>query len=108
MNCPRCSGPVDMDFNFCPACEQQVRCLSCGRGLLAGKTKCLYCGTPLGISQQHHSQMNTFSLEENQTDNSYSRKINLAFTDNAIDKVAPALSGYVPLARARRVAEKRD
>jgi hypothetical protein len=52
--------------------------------------------------------MNTFSLEENQTDNSYSRKINLAFTDSAINKVAPALSGYVPLAMARRVAEKRD
>ncbi|MGD2179817.1 hypothetical protein [Lusitaniella coriacea] len=40
--------------------------------------------------------MNSFSLEEERSDSSYSRKINLSFTDKAIDKVAPVLGGHVP------------
>ncbi|MBD2197466.1 MULTISPECIES: hypothetical protein [Calothrix] len=41
--------------------------------------------------------MNNFSLEEEQSDKNYSRKLNLSFTDTAIDKVASVLGGYVPL-----------
>jgi len=41
--------------------------------------------------------MNNFSLGEEQSDSNYSRKLNLSFTDNAIDKVASILGGYVPL-----------
>jgi len=41
--------------------------------------------------------MNNFSLEEEQSDSNYSRKLNLSFTDTAIDKVASVLGGYVPL-----------
>jgi hypothetical protein len=40
--------------------------------------------------------MNNFSLEEEQTESNYSRKLNLSFTDTAIDKVASVLGGYVP------------
>jgi hypothetical protein len=48
--------------------------------------------------------MNSFSLEEEQTDSNYSRKLNLSFTDTAIDKVASVLGGYVPLAPSPRTA----
>jgi hypothetical protein len=41
--------------------------------------------------------MNTFSLEEEQSDSHYSRKVNLSFTDTSIDKVASVMGGYVPL-----------
>ena len=41
--------------------------------------------------------MNSFSLEEEQSDSNYFRKLNLSFTDTAIDKVASVLGGYVPL-----------
>lgn len=41
--------------------------------------------------------MNNFSLEEEQSENNYSRKLNLSFTDTAIDKVASVLGGHVPL-----------
>jgi hypothetical protein len=40
--------------------------------------------------------MNNFSLEEEQTESNYSRKLKLSFTDTAIDKVASVLGGYVP------------
>ncbi|MDG2991703.1 hypothetical protein L3556_12285 [Candidatus Synechococcus calcipolaris G9] len=46
--------------------------------------------------------MNNFSLEEEQTENNYSRKLNLSFTDTAIDKVASVLGGYVPLAPSQK------
>ncbi|MHC5932706.1 hypothetical protein [Nostoc sp.] len=41
--------------------------------------------------------MNTFSLQEEQSENHYSRKVNLSFTDTSIDKVASVMGGYVPL-----------
>ena len=41
--------------------------------------------------------MNNFSLEEEQSEKNYSRKLNLSFTDTAIDKVASVLGGHVPL-----------
>jgi len=41
--------------------------------------------------------MNTFSLEEKQSDKNYSRKLNLAFTDTAIDKVASVMGDHLPL-----------
>jgi hypothetical protein len=43
------------------------------------------------------ASLNTFSMEEKQSENDYSRKVNFTFTDSAIDKVASVLGGYVPL-----------
>jgi len=47
--------------------------------------------------------MNIFSLEEEQTESNYSRKLNLSFTDTAIDKVASVLGGYVPLSPSPKI-----
>ncbi|MDJ0510919.1 MAG: hypothetical protein QNJ64_16940 [Crocosphaera sp.] len=41
--------------------------------------------------------MNTFSLEEEQTENSYSRKVDFSFSNEAIDKVASVFNDYIPL-----------
>ncbi|WNZ25435.1 hypothetical protein HJG54_22985 [Leptolyngbya sp. NK1-12] len=49
--------------------------------------------------------MNNFSLEEEQTESNYSRKLNLSFTDTAIDKVASVLGGYVPLTPSPKTRE---
>lgn len=100
-NCPYCGTSSDEAYNFCVSCEQQVKCLKCGGYLLKDKAKCLVCGTLLVNSQNIHAPLNTFTLEENQSEKTYSRTINLAFTDNAVDKVAPVLTGHVPLARPR-------
>jgi hypothetical protein len=45
--------------------------------------------------------MNSFSLEEEQVDSNYSRKMRLSFTNDAIDKVASVLGEHVPLAIPR-------
>lgn len=96
-NCPYCNFLIDEAYNFCASCEQQVKCLSCGSYLIKDKSKCLKCGNFLNTPQTVATSMNNFSLEEEQSDSNYSRKLNLSFTDNAIDKVASVLSGYVPL-----------
>lgn len=96
-NCPYCDNPIDEAYNFCVSCERQVKCLKCNTCLLRDKTKCLKCGTFIDAPQSNPTPMNNFSLEEEQSDNNYSRKLNLSFTDTAIDKVASVLGGYVPL-----------
>lgn len=96
-NCPYCDVPIDEAYNFCVSCEQQVKCLKCGSYLLKNKSKCLNCGTLLNTSQPNVAPTNTFSLEEERSDSNYSRKLNLSFTDTAIDKVSSVLGNYVPL-----------
>ncbi len=95
-NCSYCDVLIDEAYNFCVSCEQQVKCLVCGSYLIKDKSKCLKCGTSLSVSQTVAAPMNNFSLEEEQTESNYSRKLNLSFTDTAIDKVASVLGGYVP------------
>jgi len=96
-NCPYCDFLIDEAYNFCVSCEQQVKCLTCGSYLIKDKSKCLKCGNFLNTPQTAATPMNNFSLEEEQSDSNYSRKLNLSFTDNSIDKVASVLGGYVPL-----------
>ncbi len=96
-NCPYCDYSIDEAYNFCVSCERQVNCLKCNTYLLRDKSKCLKCGTFIEAPQPNPTPMNNFSLEEEQSDNNYSRKVNLSFTDTAIDKVASVLGGYVPL-----------
>lgn len=80
-------------YHFCVSCEQQVKCLNleCGDYLLKSKSKCLSCGTLVNTPQPGSTSMNTFSLQEEQSENHYSRKVNLSFTDTSIDKVASVI-----------------
>ncbi|RUS94237.1 hypothetical protein DSM107003_37680 [Trichormus variabilis SAG 1403-4b] len=64
---------------------------------MKGKSKCLSCGTLLTIPQAISPSMNTFSLDEEQSDSHYSRKVKFSFTDASIDKVASVMGGHVPL-----------
>lgn len=95
--CPYCATPNEQDFNFCIECEQQIKCTSCRRELIKDKGKCLQCGTFINPVVEQKGEMNTFSLEENQTADTYSRKISFAFTNDGVDKVASVLVGQVPL-----------
>ena len=96
-NCPYCHIPIDEVYSFCVSCERQVKCLKCSNHLFRDKSKCFKCGVLIDTPQPHLTPMNSFSLEEEQSDSNYFRKLNLSFTDTAIDKVASVLGGYVPL-----------
>ena len=95
-NCPYCNVEIDESFNFCVECERQVKCLSCSVLLLRNKSKCLSCGFPLQESQTNSVPMNTFSLQEEQSEQGYSRNINLSFTNETASTVASVVGGYVP------------
>lgn len=95
-NCPYCDFLINEDYNLCVNCERQVKCFKCSSYLIKDKSKCLKCGTILNKESSSAIPMNIFSLEEEQTDGNYSRKINLSFTDGAIDKVSSVINGYVP------------
>jgi hypothetical protein len=102
-DCPYCNTHIDETYNFCVSCEQQIKCLACGSLLVKDKSKCLKCGVSLDAPQASAAPVNRFSLEEQQTEGNYSRKIDLSFTDTAIDKVASVLNGYVPLNSSQNI-----
>lgn len=94
-NCPYCSTVVDDQYNFCISCERQIRCIQCKSLLLAHKSKCLVCGSPLVTSSDSVSHQNEYSFEEERTNSDYKRQVRLKFTDSAIDKVGQYLPTYI-------------
>lgn len=90
-NCPYCTTVVEEEFNFCPSCERQVRCVHCKGLLVVNKSKCLVCGTPLVSFPIPPLSYNEYSFEEERTDGNYKRQVRLKFTDTAIDKVGQYL-----------------
>ncbi|MGK7955535.1 MAG: hypothetical protein AB4063_09785 [Crocosphaera sp.] len=79
------------------SCDKQVKCIECESYVIKDKNKCFKCGTLLQDFSSIGSPMNTFSLEEKQTGNSYSRKVDLSVTDNAINKFSDFISDQIPL-----------
>ena len=49
MDCPQCGHAVNPHFNFCPACQLNLRpnCPQCRRAVRAGDRFCPYCGATL-------------------------------------------------------------
>ena len=49
MDCPQCGHSVNPHFNFCPACQLNLRpnCPQCRRAVRAGDRFCPYCGAAL-------------------------------------------------------------
>ncbi|MDJ0579543.1 zinc ribbon domain-containing protein [Crocosphaera sp.] len=71
-NCPNCDAVINEEDNFC-----------------------FKCGTPLSESSSQTTPLNTLSLEEKQTNNSYSKNLKVSFTDNAVDKLASFLGDHI-------------
>ena len=93
-NCIHCQAQINNEeYNFCPECEGQIRCLKadCRKLLKPGKTICLVCGTQVKIDSSK-KVFNTLNIEESYSENTASRKINVEATDNAIDKIAVAVA----------------
>lgn len=96
--CPYCESEISKssELKFCIKCERQVKCLKCEHILFKNKSICLSCGFSLQDSQSKSVLMNTFSLQEKQSEKGYSRNINLSFTNETASTVASTVSGYVP------------
>jgi hypothetical protein len=51
--CPRCSRPVNAQFNFCPGCQCNLRpiCPHCRREIRPGDRFCPHCGVALEAAE---------------------------------------------------------
>jgi hypothetical protein len=103
--CPNCDTKIENDaYNFCPGCQKQIRCTNreCRAELKLDSDMCFICGTPIKqlVSKQ---QMNTLVLEENYSEQTSSRRVELSVTDNAVDKIPGILAGFgQPINSGRR------
>lgn len=98
LSCPYCKRETSESYNLCENCEEQIRCAKCGSTLVAGRSKCLMCATPV-LKSESVVTINECLLEERQTSRSASRKVSVRFTDAAIEKAAPLLGGLVAIPR---------
>src|SRR5256885_1279944 len=95
-NCPYCETAVADDVNFCVACERQVKCLKCSRLLYRNKSICLYCGTRIARTATEGAS-NRYSFNEQYTETTGSRSIQLELTDDAIKQAAPLFTNSLPV-----------
>lgn len=91
--CQYCSAELNDRYNFCVNCTRQVRCLTCGEMLERDKRICLVCGQPLVAAMEEQEQLNEFTFEENQTDNSAHRVVKGRFSDSAVQHVTMLFGG---------------
>jgi len=108
LQCRHCQSEVLDEDNFCPTCEQQVRCTNakCGSDRI-GKTKCLRCGAPLVAQEQSQAQMNEYHYEFDQkSDSEFREHIKLLATNEAIENAAPLFGGRGSLNRLKNQTAK--
>lgn len=91
--CQYCGAELDDRYNFCLNCNHQVKCTNCGGMLVRDKQICFVCGQPLVSQTGAQGQLNEFTLEEEQTENSAQRRINGRFSDEAVAHAAALLGG---------------
>jgi hypothetical protein len=109
-HCPYCNSATPDQYNFCINCEMQIKCLQCGVLLVANKSRCLGCGKRIEEHNAASGAINKFFLEESQTTETASRKIEGHFTDTAIGQVAAILGGLsnyqvMPISQVRNETE---
>lgn len=99
LECVYCGNENPEKNNFCRACRRQIRCLICKEPLELDADMCFSCGEAIK-DRRVSSTQNTYELDEahNAKTGSSSRKIKVSFSDNALESVAPALSGMFGLA----------
>lgn len=81
--CPFCQSEIKEKYQFCPSCDQRVRCANCGDYLLEGKDKCYVCGEP--VQEEQKSTMNTFELREESTEEGGSREVNIEISNEGME-----------------------
>jgi hypothetical protein len=81
--CPFCESEIEEKYQFCPACDQRVRCENCGEYLLKGKNKCYVCGEP--VQEEESGTMNTFELREERTEEGGSREVNIEISNEGME-----------------------
>ncbi|MEG4395614.1 zinc ribbon domain-containing protein [Microcoleus sp. BROC3] len=92
VTCPYCSAGTSSEYNFCTACELQIKCINpnCNKMLIAGKAKCFGCGQAIAVTtNQPSSQLNKYVRNVKQNGKNYEEHIELSVTDHAVSELAP-------------------
>ncbi len=92
VTCPYCSAGTSSEYNFCIACELQIKCIdpNCNKMLIAGKGKCFGCGQAIAVTTKESSkQLNKYVRDVKQNGKNYEEHIELSVTDHAVSELAP-------------------
>lgn len=90
--CPYCSEETSSEYNFCIACERQIKCIDpqCNKMLIPGKAKCFGCGQAIAVTtNQPSSPLNKYVRDVKQAGKNYEEHIELSVTDHAVSELAP-------------------
>ncbi|MEG4040812.1 zinc ribbon domain-containing protein [Microcoleus sp. S11D4] len=92
VTCPYCSAGTSSEYNFCTACDRQIKCIDpkCNQMLVPGKAKCFVCGQALAVTTNESStQLNKYVRDVKQNGKNYEEHIELSVTDHAVSELAP-------------------
>ncbi len=92
VTCPYCSAGTPLEYNFCTACDRQIKCIDpkCNQMLVPAKAKCFVCGKVLDVTTDESStQLNKYVRDVKQNGKNYEEHIELSVTDHAVSELAP-------------------
>lgn len=102
--CPHCNADTPDEYNFCIACDKQVKCLNpdCNKKLITGKTFCFSCGQGVAQINLPQSQPNTYIRDVTQKGNNYAERVEFSVSDHAVSELAPFIVGQMASQSPRR------
>lgn len=92
VTCPYCSAGTSSEYNFCTACNRQIKCIdpNCNKMLVPDKAFCFACGQTLAVTTNESStQLNKYVRDVKQNGKNYEEHIELSVTDHAVSELAP-------------------
>lgn len=105
VTCPYCSARTSSEYNFCTACDRQIKCIdpNCNKMLVPDKAFCFACGQAIAVTTNESStQLNKYVRDVKQNAKNYEEHIELSVTDHAVSELAP----YIGAEMMPRPSEK--
>lgn len=102
ITCQFCKKLTPLEYNFCVECDNQIKCLECGKKTFPGKEYCLACAKPLFVRPATNQAPNQYERSVEQDGDKYKEHTRFALSDNAVHEIAPfVVSQTMPGIKAR-------
>lgn len=91
ITCPSCGTDTPADYNFCIACDKQIKCLNadCNKLLVRGKTFCFHCGQTLAAVESSQAPLNNYVRKVKQRGKDYEEHTEFNVSNEAVRDLAP-------------------
>lgn len=93
--CRFCKESTPVEYSFCVHCENQTKCLNCGKKTFPGKDFCLACTKPLYARPVANQAPNQYERKVKKDGDNYEERVSFALSDESVKAIAPFIINQV-------------